>query len=75
MSNIDVANFNMQYPALDLKYTSVFHDRFLILDEKTAYHIGASLKDAGKKTFGITLINDENITRDILQRLELETEQ
>ena len=75
MSNIDVANFNMQYPALDLKYTSVFHDRFLILDEKPAYHIGASLKDAGKKTFGITLINDENITKDILQRLELETEE
>ena len=66
LSNIDVANFNAQYPALEVKYTSVFHDRFLILDGKTAYHIGASLKDAGKKTFGITLINDESITKDIL---------
>lgn len=75
LSNIDVANFNAQYPALEVKYTSVFHDRFLILDGKTAYHIGASLKDAGKKTFGITLINDESITKDILQRLELETEE
>lgn len=40
LSNIDVANFNAQYPALEVKYTSVFHDRFLILDGKTAYHIG-----------------------------------
>ena len=75
LSNMDVQNFNAQYPALEVKYTSVFHDRFLILDRKTAYHIGASLKDAGKKTFGITLINDESITKDILQRLELETEE
>lgn len=75
LSNKDVENFNAQYPALEVKYTGVFHDRFLILDEKTAYHIGASLKDAGKKTFGITLINDESITKDILQRLELETEE
>lgn len=75
LSNMDVENFNAQYPALEVKYTSVFHDRFLILDGKTAYHIGASLKDAGKKTFGITLINDERITKDILQRLELEIEE
>ena len=43
---------------LDVKYTNVFHDRFLILDGKTVYHIGASLKDAGKKCFGITLMKD-----------------
>ena len=45
----DVAVFNAQYPQLNVKYTNVFHDRFLILDGKTVYHIGASLKDAGKK--------------------------
>ena len=45
----DIANFNSQYPTLTVKYTGVFHDRFLIVDETTAYHIGASLKDAGKK--------------------------
>ncbi len=54
---------------------NVFHDRFLILDRKTAYHIGASLKDAGKKCFGINLIEDAGIIKDILQRLELETEE
>ena len=39
------------------------------------YHVGASLKDAGKKCFGINLIEDAGIVRDILQRLELETEE
>ena len=54
----DVAKFNAQYPKLEVKHTNIFHDRFLILDGKTVYHIGASLKDAGKKCFGITLMKD-----------------
>ncbi len=75
LSKTDVENFNAQYPVLEVKCTKAFHDRFLILDRKTAYHIRASLKDAGKKCFGITLIQDAGIIRDILQRLELETEE
>ena len=54
----DVAVFNAQYPQLDVKYTNIFHDRFLILDRKTVYHIGASLKDAGRKCFGVTMMDD-----------------
>ena len=54
----DVAAFNAQYPKLEMKHTNIFHDRFLILDRKTVYHIGASLKDAGKKCFGISLLKD-----------------
>lgn len=71
LTDIDLINFNSQYPDLLVKYTNAFHDRFLILDREIAYHIGASLKDAGKKAFGITLINDKKITEDILQRLIL----
>ena len=74
LTKADVKNFNAQYPTLKIKYTEVFHDRFLILDRVTAYHVGASLKDAGKKCFGINLIQDAGIIKDILQRLELETE-
>lgn len=74
VTKIDAENFNAQYPTLEMKYTKAFHDRFLILDRKTAYHVGASLKDAGKKCFGINLIQDAGIIKDILQRLELETE-
>lgn len=75
LTKADVKNFNAQYPALEVKYTKAFHDRFLILDRTTAYHVGASLKDAGKKCFGINLIQDAGIIKDILQRLELETEE
>lgn len=75
LSNADVDTFNGQYPALEVKYTNVFHDRFLILDGKTAYHIGASLKDAGKKAFAISRMEDQGIVSDILQRLEIETEE
>ena len=75
LTKADVKNFNAQYPTLKIKYTKVFHDRFLILDRTTAYHVGASLKDAGKKCFGINLIQDAGIIKDILQRLELEAEE
>ena len=65
----DINKFNLQYPKLEVKYTEVFHDRFLILDKKYIYHIGASIKDVGKKCFGITLIKYEAIIKDILERL------
>jgi len=50
----DINKFNTQYPTLVVKTNTDFHDRFLILDEMEVYHIGASIKDAGKKSFGIT---------------------
>lgn len=75
LTKADTGNFNAQYPALVMKHTKLFHDRFLILDRKTAYHVGASLKDAGKKCFGINLIQDAGIIKDILQRLKLESEE
>ncbi|MCR5734354.1 MAG: ORF6N domain-containing protein [Lachnospiraceae bacterium] len=70
LTNRDAANFNVQYPTLTVKKTQVFHDRFIILDGKTAYHIGASIKDAGKKCFGISLIDDPGIVEDLLNRLK-----
>ncbi|MCP1110879.1 hypothetical protein M2145_001051 [Lachnospiraceae bacterium PF1-21] len=72
LTESDVENFNAQYPVLEVKYTKVFHDRFLIIDREKAYHVGASLKDAGKKCFGINRIQDDEIIKSILQRLESE---
>ncbi len=69
LTGADVITFNAQYPTLTVEYTNIFHDRFLILDEKLAYHIGASLKDAGKKCFAISLLQDKGVVGDILQRL------
>ena len=70
LTNRDAANFNAQYPTLTVKKTQVFHDRFIILDGNTAYHIGASIKDAGKKCFGISLINDSGLVAELLKRLK-----
>ena len=70
LTNQDVAQFNAQYPTLEVTRTQAFHDRFLILDGTTAYHIGASLKDAGKKCFGISLLEEPQLTADLLNRLQ-----
>ena len=50
----DITKFNAQYGGLSVKTSMTFHDRFLILDDKELYLIGASLKDLGKKCFGFT---------------------
>ena len=51
LTSQDVQTFNAQYPTLFLNFTTKTHDRFLIIDTTTIYHIGASLKDLGKKCF------------------------
>ena len=70
LSQADINNFNQQYPALGVDYTEEFHDRFLIIDGTVAYHVGASLKDAGKKCFTINRIEDRENIIDILNRIK-----
>ncbi|WP_282742538.1 ORF6N domain-containing protein [Olsenella uli] len=65
----DVATFNAQYPTLMVKHTTSFHDRFLILDGTDGYLVGASLKDAGKKSFAITKLEDSSIVESIVAAL------
>src|SRR5690606_29970544 len=48
---LDIQKHNQQYPKIDIKLFKQSHDRFLIIDDKALYHIGASLKDLGKKWF------------------------
>jgi hypothetical protein len=55
---LDLAKYNEQYPRIDIKTLKTSHDRFLILDRKEVYHIGASLKDLGKKWFGFSKLNE-----------------
>ena len=69
LSKTDINNFNKQYPRLTVCYNTHFHDRFMIIDNIDVYHIGASLKDAGKKCFAVTKLNDPSIAQDIKQRL------
>lgn len=70
LTSVDVKNFNRQYPKLEVKYTGAFHDRFLIVDGVSAYHIGASLKDAGKKCFAINQLADKQFIKDILKLIQ-----
>jgi len=51
---LDLQKHNAQYAPIDIRLIKNFHDRFLFLDEKTIYHIGASVKDLGKKVFGFS---------------------
>ena len=66
----DIDNFNKQYPLLTVFKTQVFHDRFIIIDNTIAYHIGASIKDAGLKCFGISLLDDEILVNELIERLK-----
>ncbi len=54
---LDLEKFNLQYPPIEIKEFSKSHDRFLIIDNETVYHIGASLKDLGKKWFAFSKIH------------------
>ena len=53
---LDLKKFKAQYPMIQVKTFTKSHDRFLIIDDSTVYHIGASLKDLGKKWFAFSKI-------------------
>ncbi len=59
LNKLDINKFNKQYPTLKVAYTNKFHDRFIVIDNEKLYHIGASLKDLGKKCFAISIIEDD----------------
>ena len=58
----DVQKFNSQYPTLTMKHTTKMHDRFLIIDNSVLYHVGASLKDLGKKCFAFEILDSALIS-------------
>ena len=57
----DIQKFNAQYPTLTVNHTTKMHDRFLIIDKQNLYHIGASLKDLGKKCFAFEVLDSSLI--------------
>ena len=64
----DVRSFNAQYPTLTVRHTTSMHDRFLIIDNSILYHLGASLKDLGRKCFAFELF-DAGFIPDILAKV------
>lgn len=58
---LDIDRHNSQYPPIEIKQFNKAHDRFLLIDDEV-FHIGASIKDLGKKWFGFTLMRDITTT-------------
>jgi hypothetical protein len=65
---LDVSKFNDQYPDLYLREFKMAHDRFIIIDRRDVYHLGASLKDLGKKWFAFSRMDIVSV--DILSKID-----
>lgn len=65
---LDIEKNNKQYNNINIYQYKDSHDRFLILDHKTIYHIGASIKDLGNKWFAFSKMEDENL--ELLNKVE-----
>ena len=68
LDNIDFTKYNKQYSNLEVIINKSFHDRFIILDKKILYHLGA-LNSLGKKCFAITKVEDEIVLKQLLERI------
>ena len=66
---LDLDKHNCQYPHIQIKQINDCHDRFLIIDQNELYHIGASLKDLGKKWFAFSRMN--SLTESLLKMLKI----
>jgi len=65
---LDLKKHNEQYSEIAIKTLTDSHDRFLIIDQQELYHIGASLKDLGKKWFAFSRM--DSLTGDVLNKLK-----
>jgi hypothetical protein len=64
---LDLKKHNTQYPPIEIRILKNAHDRFLILDEKELYHLGASLKDLGKRWFAFSKL--DGLVHEVLNHL------
>ena len=67
--SLDLKKHNEQYRPIEVRTFNKAHDRFLLIDDKV-YHLGASLKDLGRKWFAFSLMK-EWTGREILERMEI----
>ena len=69
IDNISKEKYEKQYNNLEIINTHIFHDRFIIIDNKVLYHSGASFKDLGKKCFSLNKIEDKEILSNIIKKI------
>ena len=65
---LDLTKHNAQYPPITIHRIKQVHDRFLLIDEKELYHIGASIKDLGKRWFAFSRM--DSLTEQVLERIQ-----
>jgi len=67
--SLDINKFNKEYPSLKVVYSYLFHDRFILIDNCVLYHCGASIKDLGNKRFAINKIEDKEIVKILVKKI------
>ncbi len=70
LSNLDIEKYNLEYKNLKVIRNNYFHDRYFILDQNIVYHSGASINNAGNKTFNINLITDEFMKQNLIDKIK-----
>ena len=71
IDKLDLEKYNKQYNNIKVRLSNQYHDRFIIIDNKTLYHCGASFKDLGKKCFCINKIENDNVLKELLKIVNL----
>ena len=69
LDQLDIKKYNAQYNFLSVKHTNIFHDRFIIIDNKDLYHLWTSLNYIGSKVFAINKIDDDVILSSLLNKI------
>ena len=70
IDEIAIKKYRQEYSNIEIINTDIFHDRFIIIDNKELYNLGSSLKDIGKKCSSINKIEDNTILKGLISRLE-----
>ena len=65
----DIIKYNSQYHNLKIIYDNTFHDRDFIIDKTKVYHCGASINRIGYKTFSINIINDKEVCKSLINKI------
>ena len=69
MKNIAIRKYNEQYKNLKIIYNETFHDRYIIVDRKTIYHLGTSINYAGSRTFSINVLEDKPVKEALINKV------
>lgn len=70
LTKLDIKKYSEQYHNLEIIFNDNFHDRFIILDKKTIYHLGSSLNYAGKKIFAINKLEEISVLNNLLNKIQ-----